>query len=171
LRAKPGPGDAGEHAPLNALCCYDFRVERSFGRDYTFAVPSRCSILLPPPVVYMPPPSILLVDPDRDSRAVYGAILRHLGARVLEADSAACALAIAFREPITAAISELLYLADGNCLPGALRDDIRTERIPVYIVTSEIRPDRLQDASDAGAVAIRLKPFGPCELARLVLGL
>ena len=121
----------------------------------------------------MPAPSrplILLSDPDPDTRTVYSAILRHLGADVLEADSAAQALDVARREPITAAVTELLYLTPDRSLLRAFSRDARTSRIRVFVVTADTRSDRLTDAAACGAIAVRLKPFPPRELATLVLG-
>ena len=116
-----------------------------------------------------PSPLILLSDPDLDTRIVYGTMLRHLGARVLEAETAQQALDAARTERIWAAVTELLYVTPETSLVRALGNDERTSMVRVVVVTSEIRPDRLKDASEAGAAAICLKPFPPGELAKLVL--
>jgi CheY-like chemotaxis protein len=116
-------------------------------------------------------PLILLSDPDRDTRIVYGTILRHLGARVLEVETAQQALDVARTQPISAAVTELLYLALEMSLVRAMRDDERTAMVRVFVVTSDTRPHRHKDAVEAGVAAIRLKPFAPRELAKLVLDL
>jgi CheY-like chemotaxis protein len=113
-------------------------------------------------------PLVLLCDPDSDSRVMYGTMLRAYGAGVLEAATAAEALDLARRHPVTAAVTELLLLPDGASLPRVLLTDVRPQTIRVFVVTSDIRPERQGDAAQAGAV-IRLKPFTPSALAQMVL--
>jgi CheY-like chemotaxis protein len=112
---------------------------------------------------------VLLCDPHADSRAVYAAMFRHEGVRVIEAETAVAALEIACREPLTAAVVEMVCTADGCSLTRALSLGVLTAAIPVYVVTSETRPGLLATASEDGAAAVRMKPFRPRDLVRLVL--
>jgi CheY-like chemotaxis protein len=111
---------------------------------------------------------ILLVDPDPDSRTVYGTMLRHLGAVVLEVATATEALEVARREPVTVAVAELLHLPDGESLLHALRRDNRTQHIPIYVVTADTRADHHRDAHQAGA-SVRIKPLAPRALVNWIL--
>ncbi|HEX8394239.1 MAG TPA: hypothetical protein VF665_17985 [Longimicrobium sp.] len=115
-------------------------------------------------------PLVLLSDPDSDSREVYGTILRFMGAEVIETAEVSDAFIIAAREPISAVVTELLLLPSGVHLHRALSEGTSTRQLPVFVVTSEARPELLMDARKCGTTVVRVKPLTPRDLALLVLG-
>lgn len=118
-----------------------------------------------------PAPVVIVADHDQDTRNIYSVVLRYLGAEVLEAADADTAVALARTHAVTAAITEILWLADGECLPFLLRRLPETAHLAVYVVTASVQPDVHANALSAGCAAVLLKPCAPFEIASRVLGL
>ena len=115
------------------------------------------------------PPRILLVDSDSDNRAVYRAILSYQGFDVLEAPDGPTALQLAREEMPAVLITELaLPLLSGFDLMTLLRNDERTQRISVIVLTAiSFESERLR-AVAAGCELFLCKPVEPLALAKAV---
>ncbi len=96
---------------------------------------------------------VLLVDPDRQSRARLKGLLRGQGYRVLEAAGALEALAICACRPIEAVVTELdLPGIGGEALAAAL-----SERFPAVVVIA--LSARRMESPPAGVAELLLKPL------------
>src|SRR4051812_31183440 len=82
------------------------------------------------------------------------------------------ALAKALADPPDVLIIETqLPIIDGFALCGLLRDDPKTQRIPIVMIAADQRPQELDRARRSGATAVVVKPCPPdmlfAELARI----
>jgi two-component system cell cycle response regulator DivK len=110
---------------------------------------------------------ILLVDDFEDARDMYTTYLQFEGFEVLSASTAVEALKLAAIE------SPDLILMDAG-LPGmtgwdaiaALKNDDRTKRIPVLMLTGHVLKESQDRAAEAGADGFIPKPCLPDELLR-----
>lgn len=115
------------------------------------------------------PALILIADADADSRRVYGAMFRHVGADVLEAATADEALQLANAQFVTAAVIEHLFHRTGEPLVHSLCD---LRKFPVYVLTAQLahRAEPLyREALSRGCTAVIAKPYTPRALVRLIL--
>lgn len=109
--------------------------------------------------------SVLLVDPDEDSRSIYAALLRHHGFLVLEAEDGAQGILLARLERPDVIATELFVpSASGWELPELLKGDLRTARIPILALTAYAFEADEQRAWSAGCDGFLAKP---CEPARM----
>lgn len=85
----------------------------------------------------MRPPTVLLVDRDSDSLAIYSLYLRHHGYRVLTGRDGAEGLRLA-REQLPDVVLAELFLppVEGRHFTEKLKEDALTARLPVVAVTS-----------------------------------
>jgi CheY-like chemotaxis protein len=105
------------------------------------------------------PPSILLIDADGDTRALYRQSVESLGYDVEEASDGREALVKALSRPPALVITELvLPFLDGYALCGILRRDGATAGVPILAITTETRLAELDRARHAGADTILVKP-------------
>lgn len=88
-------------------------------------------------------PTILLVEPDPDTRLLYRLSLQSEGPAVIdEAGDGAQALARALDSPPDLVIAELrLPRIDGSALCYILRDEPRTRSVPIIVITTSVRKD------------------------------
>src|SRR5919201_282833 len=106
-----------------------------------------------------PGTGILVVDPDGETRLMYRQALESAGHEVIEATDGRDALVKALNEPPRLVITETrLPIMDGYALCEILRRDYATRLLPILVVTSETRPDKLQEARRVGANAVLAKP-------------
>jgi two-component system, cell cycle response regulator DivK len=117
--------------------------------------------------------TVLLVEDNEDSREIYGAVLRHQGFRVLLAENGPDGLAAALEHLPDAVVLDLgLPEMDGAEVTRHLREDPRTERIPVLILTVHSQPGDRAEAVDAGCDRYIVKPADPTavgeEVARML---
>jgi CheY-like chemotaxis protein len=127
----------------------------------------------PPPATGEPAPlSILVVDADPGTRAVYRESFALSGSTVVEASDGREALAKALSDPPAIVVTALnLPLIDGYALCEILRRDPATANVPILVITGESR--RAADrALSLGADAVVLKPSTPefilAETRRLI---
>jgi CheY-like chemotaxis protein len=114
----------------------------------------------------VPNGSILLADPDPDTRALYRQLLSSTGWRLDEADEGRDALAKAFTHRPELLITETrLPLLDGYTLCELLRTDPMTAAIRILVVTADAFPSQALRAYLAGADSVLVKP---CPTARLL---
>ncbi|HEY0142136.1 MAG TPA: PAS domain S-box protein [Thermoanaerobaculia bacterium] len=104
---------------------------------------------------------ILLVDDDREGRQLVNAVLRHAGAVVREADSAAAALdAFNERQPDVVVTDIAMPGTDGYALARQIR-----ERVPQQTIAAlSAFPAGRAGTPDAGFNAYVMKPIEPSDL-------
>jgi two-component system, chemotaxis family, chemotaxis protein CheY len=108
----------------------------------------------------------LLVDPNDDTRGMYGEILRLSGWTTDEATDGREALAKAItRRPDIVLTETRLPGISGYDLCGLLRRDSATRDVPIIVITADARPGDVQRAHDAGADLVLVKPCLPEQVA------
>lgn len=114
--------------------------------------------------------SVLLVDPDADTRLLYRTALEPLGAIISEAEDGADALGKAVCDPPAIVITETrLSRLDGFALCACLRRNPITAH--VHIVVASASPSTpAHDAIAAGADEVLLKPYAIDALVDAVRG-
>jgi CheY-like chemotaxis protein len=109
---------------------------------------------------------ILVVDPDRETRAFYHRALEDAGHDIVDAEDGRDALVKALVHPPRLVIMDVsLPVMDGYTLCGILRKDRDTCEVPILVVTSEPAFDRMEEARAAGADSVLAKP---AELAAIL---
>jgi len=112
----------------------------------------------------------LLIDPDADTREMYGEYLRTAPCEIVEAENGPDALAKAIsRHPDVIVTETRLPGIDGFDLCRLLRKEISTLSIPIIVVTGDALPADVARARTAGADAVLVKPCLP-ETLRLEIG-
>ena len=100
--------------------------------------------------------TILVVEDDEPIRLALREVLEAEGYQVIVAEDGAEAMQVLSREVPSLIITDLhMPNLDGMQLCDNVRADLRTEQIPIIVLTAEYRPDRLRARVDA---LIR-KPF------------
>lgn len=110
-------------------------------------------------------PTVLLADPDADSRTVYSLMLEHHGFRVVEARDPSAARRLACEERPDVVVAELfLPFLEGLPLPVLLKREECTAHIPVIGLTA------LSTAVGAapGLLACDSHLVKPCTPSRLL---
>jgi CheY-like chemotaxis protein len=130
------------------------RYERSATR-----LPTELAMNAPAERSSGPTPSILVVDPDEDMRALYRESFALIGCDVVEASDGRDALTKALVRPPTLVITEIaLPFLDGYALCEILRRDRATAHVPILVITAEARPAQMGRARRAGADFVLVKP-------------
>lgn len=108
----------------------------------------------------MNPHSVLLIDPDQDSREIYSVLLNHSGFRVVAATGMEEGLHVARRERPTVIVTELFVPTTGGwMILEALKGDAATAAIPVIALSAHALP---ADRSRARLADLFLTK--PCEV-------
>jgi CheY-like chemotaxis protein len=108
---------------------------------------------------------ILLADHDAAASALYRELFLSTGADVAEAADGREALVSALCQPPALLITDLrLPLLDGYALCEILRRDLATAKVPILVVTSDLRPASALRVRAAGADAVILKPASRGQL-------
>ena len=112
-------------------------------------------------------PRILVVDDQKDVRAMICMVLRVNHFEVVEAANAAAALKVFGEEDFDVAIVDI-FLDDSNGLDlvASLRE--RTPNVPVVAVSGMTAFDGAAMSDDLARVVYLQKPFRPAELMRAV---
>lgn len=114
-----------------------------------------------------PDTSVLVADPDADTRRLYTTLFVAEGWRCLEASDGRDALVQALTLAPSLCVSELrLPMIDGLSLCKELRKDPQTEHLPILFVTAEARAEQLARARRVGASAVLVKPTPPETIVR-----
>jgi len=117
------------------------------------------------------PLCVLIVDDDPATRLLCAINLQLEGLRVLEAADGHDGLARArFENPDLVVTDVMMPGLDGFQLAEALNRHERTRRIPVIFLSGETAAADEARAHELGALAYVTKPFDPCALAALVVG-
>jgi len=105
------------------------------------------------------PLSVLVVDPDAESRAFYRELLGREGLGVVEAVDGRDGMTQALMNPPALVMTELvLPLVDGYSLCQVLRADAATRGVPIVMITADARDAALSLARSAGADGLLVKP-------------
>ena len=119
------------------------------------------------------PWTILVVDADDETRALYRQSFALSGCEVVEASDGREALTKALVRPPALVVTEIrLPFVDGCALCEILRRDRTTADVPILVVTAESRSAHIERVRKAGADAVLIKPTTPeqilAETQRLV---
>ena len=113
--------------------------------------------------------TVLLVDGDRDSRFMYGAILEHHGYRVLQADDGDEGFRLACTCCPDLIVVELAVpVGNGHRLTSLLKQDPCTAAIPILVVSAWARAADRELAKHDGCSAYLSKPCTPRRVLREV---
>ena len=113
--------------------------------------------------------TILLVQDDSDIRQLVAYKLTQGGFTVIEAQDGVAALREANREPPDLVILDVrLPQMSGLDVCRQLRAGIRTEQVPIIMLTARTRAQDLEQAYAAGATDHVAKPFSPRDLVERV---
>src|SRR5262245_59964493 len=109
-------------------------------------------------------PSVLIVDPDSDTRLLYRTVFGEIAHSIVEAEDGAEALGKAICASPSVILTETrLRGLDGYALCQQLRREIRTRAATIVIVTATV-PVEIVRATTAGADGIVSKPCLPDAL-------
>ena len=123
----------------------------------------------PPPAADALRATVLLVEDDEDSRAIYGTVLRHAGYLVVEADDGEAALkSVRQHRPDLVVMDAGLPGMDGWDATAALKNDPATASVPILVLTVHGQRTDVERAEAAGCDAFVLKPADPSGLAETV---
>ena len=104
----------------------------------------------------------LIAEPDTDTFDLYKTILVSERCAVEQAISGPDAFAKAFGDPPDMIFAELrLPVFDGFTLCRLLKSDPKTRSVPIVVVTGDARPTAIEQARQAGASAVVVKPCLP----------
>ena len=113
--------------------------------------------------------TILLVEGDSDLRHLVAYHLTNAGFTVIETEDGVAALREANREPPDVIILDVrLPQMSGLDVCRELRAGIRTEQVPIIMLTARTRAQDLEQAYAAGATDHVAKPFSPRDLVERV---
>ena len=113
--------------------------------------------------------TVLLVEDDEDSRAIYGTVLRHSGFLVVEADDGEAAVrSVRLHSPDLVVMDAGLPGMDGWDATAALKGDPETVSVPILVLTVHSQPADLKRAEAAGCDAYVVKPVDPASLVETV---
>ena len=118
---------------------------------------------------------ILVAEHDADARALYRELFQSTGADVVEAADGREALVSALCKPPALLFTDLrLPLLDGYALCEVLRRDLATAKVPILVLTGDVRPPSAARVRAAGADTVILKPASRAQLLaearRLLVG-
>jgi len=110
-------------------------------------------------------PTVIIGDPDWDTRAILSRALEHAGYAVYLADDGNALLDAAAEHPADLLVAELyMRCRSGPCVVQCLKRDAVLRRIPILVYTSRVLPADEQWAREAGAEGYLRKPAPLDEL-------
>lgn len=114
-------------------------------------------------------PLVLVADDDEDIRELVKFRLERSGYRVVEARDGAEALEQAIaKAPALAILDVMMPVLDGYEVTRRIREDPRTARLPVILLTARAQEADVARGFDVGADDYLRKPFSPQELGARV---
>lgn len=112
-----------------------------------------------------PPPLVLVADDDADIRALVAFRLERAGYRVVTASDGEQALELAMTQsPDLAVLDVMMPRLTGLEVTKHLRQQHKTSRLPVILLTARVQDADVAQGLEAGADAYIKKPFSPQEL-------
>jgi CheY-like chemotaxis protein len=114
-------------------------------------------------------PTILVVDDERESRDIAGAVLAHAGYGVLYASNGVEALSIVGRSTVDLIVMDLMMpVMDGVTAIRRLKSGSQTAPIPILALTGDPGPALRLQAHEAGCDSYLIKPVNPAAFISLV---
>jgi CheY-like chemotaxis protein len=114
-------------------------------------------------------PLALLVEPDQETRDLYGGVLRRVAAEIEYAEDGREALAKAIsRRPALVITETRLAFISGYTLCSLLRSDPNTTNVAIVFVTDDADPPEMTRARALGADSVLTKPVLPEKLLEAV---
>ncbi len=108
---------------------------------------------------------ILVVEDDQPTLSGYVEFLANAGFSPTGVSNGAEALAVAFRDPPAAVITDITMPGmDGFALAKALQQDVRTRHVPVIGLTAHWHTEVSECAAAVSMRAVLLKPCSPAHL-------
>lgn len=107
----------------------------------------------------MSPLNILVADEDIDTRIILRTILERQGYKVVEANTAAAAMAAADMPLSLVILNHPMRLSDEMTLAHWLRAEERTRSVPIINLTSRAVPRLIEEAVELGVNATFAKPI------------
>ncbi len=108
---------------------------------------------------------VLVVDDELPNRLYLRKLLEARGCEVFDCSNGLDALALASKKVLDLALVDVMMPEmDGFELCGRLRDDPRTARIPIIMVTAKSKIEDIETGFELGAMDYIRKPFNPREL-------
>jgi len=124
---------------------------------------------LAPETTARPAAVVLIVDDEPAIRNLVRTNLEHVGLRVVEAaDGVAGLEAVQTENPDLVILDVMMPLIDGFEMLKRLRQDTRTNTLPVIMLTAKARDADIFHGWLTGADSYLTKPFSPLELISLV---
>jgi PAS domain S-box-containing protein len=117
---------------------------------------------------------VLVAEDNAVNMLIVGALLRRLGAQVLEAENGeqAVALVLARPEAVHVVLMDLhMPVLDGLQATRRLRATRQGARLPIYALSAAVLEQERADASDAGMDGFIAKPVMEAELRRVLVPL
>lgn len=113
----------------------------------------------------MTSPVVLLVDDNEDCRIIYGSTLRHAGYTVRTAeDGLECLASAEEKLPDLILLDIGMPRMDGMEALGRLKENPRTQGIPVVAVSARVGKDQHEKVLRAGFSEVLLKPITPADI-------
>jgi len=125
----------------------------------------------PAPVLPLAGLNVLVAEDNPVNMLIIGAMLRRLGAAVIEADDGAKAITLAHENAASlhAVLMDLhMPVVDGLAATRRLRDDPRTATLPVFAFSAAVLEHERLDASEAGMNGFVAKPVVEADLLRVL---
>jgi len=116
--------------------------------------------------------NVLIVDDSGTMRSILSKVLRLSGfevGEIMEAENGEKALELLAREWIDVILLDIhMPVMDGIELLKKMKSDDIQQNIPIVLVTTEAREERLSEAMELGAKAHVKKPFQPEEIREIL---
>ena len=114
-------------------------------------------------------PLLLIAEDNEDNRFIAAIMLRHVGYRVIEAETGAAAIRMARSELPSLILMDVgMPDIDGWTATKTLKYDNATRHIRIVAFTAHALPSDLLTARDAGCDGYLAKPVEPSRLVREV---
>jgi CheY-like chemotaxis protein len=106
--------------------------------------------------------TVLLVEDDRDNRAIYRTILEHSGYLVIEAEDGETGVQLARQQrPALVLMDISIPKLDGWAATRILKSDPATAAIPIIALTAHALAEDREKATEAGCDSYLPKPVEP----------
>ncbi|BBH65806.1 hypothetical protein ACTI_24910 [Actinoplanes sp. OR16] len=110
-------------------------------------------------------PTVLIADDEVDHRDLLALALRRLGHTVVTAGDAEEALAVLAGGEVDVALIDVRMPGESGVeLCRRLRRDLRTESLPIMMISADVQHHQVMTALHAGADDYLAKPFSRAEL-------
>lgn len=113
--------------------------------------------------------TVLVVDDSETIRAQLSSDLKEAGYNTLEADNGEEGLDIALNSPVDLIITDYnMPQMDGISMCEMIKQHNSEKKAPIFMLTTQSRPDLKAQAKEAGVMAWILKPYDKNSLIQVV---